>query len=242
MKPNEVHVWRAPLAQPADIVARLSATLSPDEHEQAARFRSQIHRARFVLGRGIQRDVLARYVHVPAADLVFAYSSRGKPSLAGTAAASALTFSVSNSGNLTVCAVACGRAVGLDIEEARAVSGASTIAERLFTAQERAALDALPSAERSPAFLRLWVRREARIKALGGSVWEPPGAVAADGPDGEARHAAPYAHDSRMATGWVTQALDLGPDCIGELVVEGDVSPRIRHFDWSPTGLIADRA
>ena len=61
---GEVHVWRASLAASADELARLHALLSGEEQTRAARFKFEVHRGRFIAGRGIQRLLLARYLGV----------------------------------------------------------------------------------------------------------------------------------------------------------------------------------
>ena len=71
-----VHVWRAWLTPAPALRARLEATLSPDERVRADRLREPVHRDRFVVGRGVQRDILARYTGVPAAQIVSAVDNR----------------------------------------------------------------------------------------------------------------------------------------------------------------------
>src|SRR3546814_6405959 len=56
---------------------------------------------------------------------------------------------------------------GIDLERQRPRARALEIAERYFSADEAAALAALPAADRSVAFLELWTAKEAVLKALG---------------------------------------------------------------------------
>lgn len=216
MNYDDVHVWHASLAQPEEVVAELTRVLSQDEREQAERRLTGFHRSRFIVGRAIQRHILSRYTHIAAAVLAFEGSKYGKPHLSGPAAASGLTFNVSNSSNLTVCAIACGRAVGIDIEHIRPLEPAAMVAARLFSADERATLEATPVNERVGVFLRMWVRREARIKAVGGSVWGSPD------------------------NGWRSHSLYLGLDYVGALVVEEDGPLLLRHFDWMAESHMAE--
>ena len=76
-----IHVWRADLRVSDACLRRLEATLSPDERARAARFRFDEPRERFIVARGVLRDVLSRYVDQPANALRFAYNAYGKPSL-----------------------------------------------------------------------------------------------------------------------------------------------------------------
>src|SRR5437868_2169053 len=66
---DEVHVWRLPLARPADDLSRLTACLTADERARAARFRHEAHRRRFVVARVSLRAVLASYLGRAAADV-----------------------------------------------------------------------------------------------------------------------------------------------------------------------------
>ena len=211
LRPDEVHVWRASLAQPPNVVERLSHLLTDDERHRAAGYVIDVHRSRFVASRGIQRDVLSRYVGIPAGDLEFVYSSTGKPAFGGAAARSGVTFNVSNSAELAVYAVARGRAIGVDVEELRPLGDALTIADRFLPADDLASIDAAPEAERAFVFFQCWTRFEARVKALGLSVGDRFGDAA------------------RSLT---SCALDLGPAYLGALVID-DQSSRIRYFDWT---------
>jgi 4'-phosphopantetheinyl transferase len=78
-----------------------------------------------------------------------------------------LRSSVSHSGELTLVAVASGRTVGVDVEETRSGRRLQPIADSRFTRAEAAALRALAEGERDAAFYRLWVRKEAYLKAKG---------------------------------------------------------------------------
>lgn len=216
---DEVHVWRASLAQPADVVAAIEGWLSGEERARAARLVSEAGRARFVVGRAIQRAVLAGYVGAAPAALSFSTGSTGKPRLRGPAAASGLSFNVSNSADMAVCAVGVGRAVGVDIERVRPVIGARRIARRLFTAEEVAALDATPAAAREAEFLRCWCRREARLKAVGGTLWDDPAGL----------------ERTAGAAGlgqWPLVPLEVGAGYVGALVIEGGGPIEVRVFDW----------
>src|SRR5687767_4516990 len=58
-----VELWSAVLDdQPADVVAHLQTLISPDEAERARKFYFERDRRRFVVGRGILRTLLGRYL------------------------------------------------------------------------------------------------------------------------------------------------------------------------------------
>lgn len=163
---GEVQVWRVDLAQPAEVVGRLAATLSADERDRAARFVRDRDRVGYVVARGAVRSVLGRYAGVPAGDCRFGYGPHGKPHLAHPAG-TGLEFNLSHADGLGLLAVARDRAVGVDVEAVRADVDVSGVAGTAFSAAERAALAARPPADQVVAFHELWTRKEAVLKCAG---------------------------------------------------------------------------
>lgn len=85
-----------------------------------------------------------------------------------------LRFNLSHSGGWVLLAVACGREVGVDIEEIRAIDDAATIAARYFSPGESRKLhDVLGSTLGEVAFFNCWTRKEAFIKAIGHGLSHP---------------------------------------------------------------------
>lgn len=234
---GEVHVWRASLEQPPGVAARLRLTLSEDERERAARFHFERDRVRFVIARAALRAVLGRYLDVPPGSLRFSYGAHGKPLLSpefvAESAEGGLEFNVSHSHTLALVAVARGRALGVDIERLRADAAERQIAERFFSAQEVAALCALPDAQQPRAFFDCWTRKEAYIKARGEGLSFP-----LDEFDVSLQPDAPAVllgvrGDVREAARWSLRALDVEPGYAAALAVEGN-GWRLRTLQWEP--------
>jgi phosphopantetheinyl transferase len=78
---NEIHVWRAPLDRAVDVVSRLESALSPDEKARADRYHFVNDRNRFVVARGLLRELLGKYLQQNPASLSFSYGQHGKPSV-----------------------------------------------------------------------------------------------------------------------------------------------------------------
>jgi len=142
----------------------LSAFLSDDERKRAARFHFPHLQENFRNGRGMLRNVLSAACSVPAAQLRFTYSDKGKPSLPDFPH---LEFNVSHSGDLWACAVSESSVLGLDIERIRPMPDCDAIALRFFAPSEREALNTFAEEDKAAAFFRCWTRKEAYIKALG---------------------------------------------------------------------------
>ncbi|MCL6650581.1 MAG: 4'-phosphopantetheinyl transferase superfamily protein [Chloroflexi bacterium] len=164
---DEVHLWLATLeASPAQLAA-YEQLLSSDERERAARFRFWRDRHRYVVGRGLLRVILARYLGIAPFELRFAYNAYGKPEPAAESSARWLRFNLSHSHGLALYAVARGRELGVDIERVRPEMATEAIARHFFSPREVRALSALPPSAQTDAFFRCWTRKEAYLKARG---------------------------------------------------------------------------
>src|SRR5262245_54211594 len=76
---SEAHVWKLPLDIDTNTFAYVADFLSPDEKKKADRFQFDIHRRRFIAGRGLLRLILGRCCDVQPAELRFDYAPNGKP-------------------------------------------------------------------------------------------------------------------------------------------------------------------
>jgi 4'-phosphopantetheinyl transferase len=164
---GEVHVWRATLDWPAGSITALERSLSSDEEQRMYRFRVDDDRRRYLVGRGLLRLLLGRYLELPPYQLRFDYTPFGKPHLAAEFAHRSLQFNVSHSGKLLLIAIAAGRALGVDVEQVRADVEVGAIAAHFFSTSEQGALGKLATALQVDAFFNCWTRKEAYIKAKG---------------------------------------------------------------------------
>lgn len=168
LAPAELHLWRCDLDECKESGEGWEM-LAVEERERAQRFRFERDKKRFVAARIWLRTTLAGYLKTTPMDLDFHYGVNGKPRLASTSdAGERCQFNLTHCGAMAVLVVACGRAVGIDIEARRPVADLEAIAERLFTPHERTRLmRATASDARSEVFLELWTRKEALAKAEG---------------------------------------------------------------------------
>jgi len=167
-----VTVWRIALDPLRAPDAAAVAELSEQERARAARFATDALRNRWLHGHVATRRILARALGVAPHTIVYGAEAAGKPFVASPAG-SGIEFSFSDSGDRALVAVGDGGALGADIESCRPLTDLEGVAERFFAAEERAALFALPEAEREAGFYRLWTRKEAYIKALGTGLGHP---------------------------------------------------------------------
>ena len=76
---NDIHLWQFGLDRPQQEVRCGALLLSEDEQARAARFRSPVLTARFVIGRAVLREVLARYCGCAPAGLCFSTMHTASP-------------------------------------------------------------------------------------------------------------------------------------------------------------------
>ncbi len=163
MTAGTVHVWTIDLdADPARVSSFLGL-LSGHERVRAARLRTTELRLRFVVAHGALRAILAGYIGVAATAIRLESTAAGKPFLPG----GPVSFNLSHSDGLAVCAIAAGGRIGVDVERIRPTPDADAIVRRYFAPGEAREYEALPSAERSVAFFSTWTRKEAFVKAVG---------------------------------------------------------------------------
>ena len=164
---NSVHIWRVYLPGERSRLTLFMNTLSSDEHAKAEKFRRPEDRISFALTRGILRCVLSKYINTAPEKIHFDYTSFGRPSLCANPEEPMLNFNVSHSNRWALFALGKNRATGIDVEYIRAGLDISSIAGRFFSPREAALIDDASEEERMRLFYKIWVRKEAYLKALG---------------------------------------------------------------------------
>jgi len=169
---RDIDLWSLALDASPATVAALAALLSEEERERAERFAFAHLRRRFIVRRGALRLLLGHYTGMEAGSIVFRHAGRGKPLVDG-----APHFSASHSGDLAIYAFTNASEIGIDVERIRGVEDAEGIAKRFFAPEELTQIAALRAEERDHAFLKLWTRKEAYLKATGDGLSGSPDAL-----------------------------------------------------------------
>jgi 4'-phosphopantetheinyl transferase len=165
-----VRVWIGPVDVPADEEARCRETLGPGERASAATLVHEPDRRRFTVAHGALRLLAARELGVPPDALTWTTGRHGKPEL--TPPWSGWHTSLSHSGGLIAVAVSTGRPVGVDVQQVTANLDVTGMSGRFFPPGEAEYVAAGADAgARADRFARLWVRKEAVVKAAGGRLW-----------------------------------------------------------------------
>jgi 4'-phosphopantetheinyl transferase len=107
--------------------------------------------------------VLAKYLGLEPSSVRPRRSPEGKAELQG----SAFRVNLAHSGDVALVAVGRGRDIGVDVEVLGEGTEKWSLVRHALTADESAQLQTLPVSQRSRAFLQVWTRKEALLKAAG---------------------------------------------------------------------------
>ena len=183
------------------------------------RFRFERDRRRYLIGRGLLRLLLGRYLDMAPQDLRFEAAAAGKPHLAS--GQGQLQFNIAHSGDYVLIAIADGRAVGIDVEQVRNDFDAGQVAAHFFSTIEQRDLEALTGRVKIEAFFECWARKEAYVKARGEGLSLPLGQFDVSlRPDEPARLIATRP-DPAEAGRWQLSSLGVADGYKAALVVEG---------------------
>lgn len=189
-----VHVWLLRLALEPAAVTALEPDLSLEEHQRARQFRFDRDRTRFLAAHGGMRRILGAYLQRPPREVQLVADKHRKPQLAPVGQVADLRFNLSHSGEWGLVAIGRQRHIGTDIEQVRPVPELPDLARSVLSPPELAALMAYTGNDRLHAFLAMWTRKEAAVKAVGAG-------LAADLPQVQISPADPGASQSFTVTG-----------------------------------------
>ncbi len=162
---NEVHVWQADLDVDSQQMMSFLGILTQEERSRANRYLFAEDRQHFIAARGILRCLLAYYLETTPDKIVLGYGPAGKPEI--DKPTTQLSFNISHSHSAALYAISWNRSLGIDLEALRINFSLESIANLIFSDQERAVLETYPKNCRMTTFLRGWTRKEAYVKAKG---------------------------------------------------------------------------
>lgn len=254
-KLGEVHVWsaRLDLRQGSGQVSTQNkfevfhGSLSTDERKRAENFVHERDRNRFIMARGILRELLGHYLGKAPEQVCFSYGLNGKPHLPELSVGSGLEFNLSHAADSAVYAFANRMQVGIDIEPLNKGLAWRQLAPIVFSAREQRKLAEFPEDEKAEAFLRGWTRKEALVKGCGLGLSLDLNAF--DVPLGRLEHPTPVRLSNKPSDLWWLCPIDPIADFVAALTVNGSPPLRVvvnRYIDWSmpvgPTATIIQRS
>ena len=172
--PGEVHVHRFGLDREKKDRARLHRYLSHEEMGRADRLLNQLACHRFVVGRGMLREILSGYLELDPGSLRITAGRHGKPELSAEQRQSGLCFNLSHADGLALLAVSGHCELGIDLERQQDDLPFQGMAAQFFSCREQAELFRLPPGPlQLGAFYRCWTRKEAYLKGCGSGFYQP---------------------------------------------------------------------
>lgn len=229
--PHDIHLWVASMFLPEPRVAELARLLDPDEATRAARFRFDIHRRRFTVGRGFQRHVLGAYLGRRPESLVYTHGPKDKPYLAPGESPEPLFFNLSNSEELAILGITRRCEIGVDVEHLRELSDLEALAERFFSAAESRVLLPLPESQHIEAFFNCWTRKEAYLKAVGTGLSAPLDRFDVNLLPGEPPRMLALEGDTERAARWSLHHLVPAHGYLGAIAIEA-LGLSISTWSW----------
>jgi len=224
LEPEAIHVWALSLRTTGEALEQMEDTLSAAERRRADSFHFERDRNRFIAGHGTLRAILSQYLLEDPLDLVFEQGRKGKPALSERFEWSQVHFNLTHCDDLALLAVARDREIGIDVERIRALDDLSEVASICCSPRERAELWALPEEERAAAFLRLWTRKEAWLKATGEGICESLGEVEVSFRAGDfPRIVMLPAGGKTDAKEWSVRELTPAPGFVGAIALPGAI-------------------
>lgn len=165
------YAWTGKLSDPG-LGRRYRELLPLDEIEGVDRFAREPDRRRGLMARVLARTALSHYTDVAAEKLRFTRDSLGKPELVFPEN-SGVSFNLSHTGELVLCAVARQGVVGVDAEMRSRRLDFLPLARRFFAREEVEAIERTEPGEQPQAFFAVWTLKEAYIKACGRGLTMP---------------------------------------------------------------------
>jgi 4'-phosphopantetheinyl transferase len=167
LRPGDAQIWWAvPGSLAAEHLTAAARSLPAEERASANGLARDEDRQRALLTRVMVRRVLTEVEGIlPPEAWRFGHNRYGRPRIINPARAG-LSFNISHTATLVVCAVANGGRIGVDIESTTRKAKVEMV-DRCFSAAEAADLRRLPPDVQSRRFFEHWTLKEAFAKALG---------------------------------------------------------------------------
>ncbi len=165
--PHAIRAWHAHVDRvwpSAASHARALTWLSAAERARYDRFRHDVDREMFLLGRAMARSLVGRALGAAPDAWPWREGARGRPEIDRPGCA--VSFNVAHSGGVVVCAIAHDAEVGIDVEDRRRPTLDRALVERYCSASEAADV-ARAGDGWQDRFLLYWTLKEAYLKARG---------------------------------------------------------------------------
>jgi 4'-phosphopantetheinyl transferase len=151
-----------------------AAGLTPFEHQRWSGLQLAEARSRYLRRHMALRTLLGGWLGVAADQVALSWLPSGKPLADHWQDGRRLAISLASREDQLLLAASWGGQLGVDFEPLRPIPDLNSLAQMALHPAEQRFLARRPTAQRARHFLRLWVRKEAVLKAAGvGLNWDP---------------------------------------------------------------------
>ena len=165
LESDVVHIWSAYFPDNEEDIPYFESVLSEDERHKVNSFRFLKNQRHYVISRGILRCLLGKYLGQKPQDIEILYGLWGKPCLSEE---QSLYFNLSHSRDYVLYAMSSSYEVGVDLEYIDPYLNLDTMASNILSSpQELEYWKTVNKEEKVKAFFKLWVCKEAFLKASG---------------------------------------------------------------------------
>ena len=216
-RPETVNIWTLSLDLPLQRITELWNLLPADEKDRAEAVGAPRLRQRYVAAWGQVMQILGCVLNTTPEQVRLRREGLGRPEIAWPR--TDLRFSLSHSDGLATLALVHGcHDIGIDVERIRPLAGWKHVAQRHFSPAERSEILRSPANRQHVAFLRIWTRKEAWLKAYGTGIVEDLNRLdTTEGvvPEHTARH-------PDFDTHYRLRAIMLGPGYVGTAAIPAE--------------------
>jgi 4'-phosphopantetheinyl transferase len=164
----DVRVWHAHvdvLRHSPDAEDRARAWLTPAETARHGRYRRDLDRDMFLLGRVMARTIVGHAIGMAPTEWPWREGAHGRPEV--DIAGCPISFNIAHSGGLVACAFTWEGEVGVDIEDRQRASIDRNLVARCCSPSEAADVNARGVEGWRDRFLMYWTLKESYLKARG---------------------------------------------------------------------------
>lgn len=222
---GEIHLWYVPIKDLYRDLGRYHASLSETERERLERYRFPESQKKYIVSRGVLRDILSGYLAKPPAEIDIANRATGKPHLPH----SQLQFNISHSKLCMICAVTQKTPIGVDYQAVYRISNMETLAQAFFSPHEQDIYHSKPASEQREYFFNTWVRKEAFMKATGLGFHLPSNCFSISENSGGTLTLESDNHPEVLDREWFIEDLPVKPGYKGALALRGEKED-LKHF------------
>lgn len=229
---EHVDLWRVHLEIPDAGCKSLRDILAEDENARADRFHFKTHRDKFLVGHAALREILSRYLSLPAKSISFCNNEYGKPEIEKRLNPNNLQFNLSHSGDWALIAVTIGRRVGVDVEQIRPDVECLSLARSYFSKSEYQSLLPLEEKACRRSFFACWTRKEAFIKAIGEGLSFPLSEFSVTISPDDPPALEVIENSAYSISDWTFATCSPGQEYFGTVVYE-KTPCTVNYWDWS---------